>query len=626
MLHAINSSADLKRLSIPQLTLLAEDIRERLISVVSTTGGHLASNLGAVELTLALHYVYGFPNDKIIWDVGHQAYTHKLLTGRNEAFGDLRCTDGLSGFPKRCESPYDCFGTGHASTSISAAVGFALSRDLKKERHHVLAVIGDGAMTGGMAFEALNHAGHLGLNMKVILNDNDMSIDRNVGGLSDYLTMLRSDPNYNRAKSDVGSLINSIPAVGGKMATMADRMKDSFKYMLVPGEFFEELGFKFYGPVNGHDIEALIHVFKNAKSIRKPLIIHCMTTKGKGYTPAEIRPDKFHGTGAFHVHTGEVKAEKKAPTYTDVFAETLIDLAKKDDRIVGITAAMGSGTGIATFGKTFPNRVFDVGIAEEHATTMASAMALNGLKPVLALYSTFLQRGFDQLIHDAALQEAPLVVAVDRAGLVGEDGPTHHGVFDLSYLRMIPNVTVMAPKDEREFQHMLYSAFRYDRTVAVRYPRGGGSGAALGTTYEWIPPGTAESLRDGGDVALIAIGAMVEPALSAADHLAEQGIKAAVVNARFVKPLDTALLKTVIDHAACVVTLEENALMGGFGSAVLEWMQEAGVCKPVLRIGLPDNFVEQGNVSDLKERLGLDPANLAKRINQWFMEQASGNN
>lgn len=624
MLESIHSPADLKRLNMAQLTQLAEDVRARLISVVSDTGGHLASNLGAVELTIAMHAVFDFSKDKLVWDVGHQAYTHKLLTGRNDAFAGLRCTDGLSGFPKICESPYDCFGTGHASTSISAAVGFALSRDLQKQRHDVLAVIGDGAMTGGMAFEALNHAGHLGLNMKVILNDNDMSIDRNVGGLSDYLTILRSNPNYNRAKSDVGSLINSIPAVGNKMAHMADRMKDSFKYMLVPGEFFEELGFKYYGPVNGHDLEALIHVFKNAKAIRKPLIIHCLTVKGKGYLPAEKRPDKFHGTGAFHIKTGEVKSEKKNATYTDVFAETLIDLAKKDDRIVGITAAMGSGTGIATFGKTFPDRVFDVGIAEEHATTMASAMALAGLKPVLALYSSFLQRGFDQLIHDAALQEAPLVVAVDRAGLVGEDGPTHHGVFDLSYLRMIPNVTVMAPKDEREFQHMLYSAFQYESTVAVRYPRGSGDGAALGSSYEFIPKGKAEQLRSGDDVAIFAIGAMVTAALEAAERLAAEGIEATVVNARFVKPLDHAMLASIIPAAAHVVTVEENVLMGGFGSAILEWMQEERMQKPVTRIGLPDAFVEQGKVTDLKERTGLTATRIFERIKDCLSDQNRG--
>lgn len=619
MLETIQSPHDLKKLDTSQLVRLAQEIRQRLIQVTAANGGHLASNLGAVELTLAIHKVFQAPKDKIIWDVGHQAYVHKLLTGRNDVFFDtLRTYEGMSGFPKRHESPYDTFGTGHASTSISAAEGFALARNLAREDHEVVAVIGDGAMTGGMVFEALNHIGHLGLNITVILNDNEMSIDPNVGGLSDYLTRLRSDPHYQRAKEDVGSALKRMP-MGNRMVEVADRLKDTMKYMLVPGGMFEELGFKYYGPVNGHDLGQMIQVLENTKSLDRPVLIHCITTKGKGYHYAELEPGRFHGTGAFDIQTGQSKP-KTQPTYTDVFAKTLIQLGHRNSKICAITAAMGSGTGIAQFKEVFPERAFDVGIAEEHATTMATALALAGQKPVLALYSTFMQRGFDQLIHDAAIQEAPLVVCLDRAGLVGEDGPTHHGVFDLSYLRMIPHMTVMAPRDERALQNMLYSAIEYDTLVALRYPRGSGRGAEISDEYEFIERGKGEWLRRGHDLSLIAVGSMVDTALAVAERLTEQGLDCGVLDARFVKPLDEAALQEAFAVEG-VVTLEENVLAGGFGSAVTSWAQEQGWHKPVLAIGIPDQFIEAGSVKELKAALGIDAESVERRILQWRGEE-----
>ncbi|MFP5527350.1 1-deoxy-D-xylulose-5-phosphate synthase [Peptococcus simiae] len=615
LLDSIQEPKDLRKLSADQLNQLAGEIRDRIIRVTSENGGHLAPNLGAVELTLALHSTFHAPDDKIIWDVGHQAYIHKLLTGRNDAFFDtLRTYQGMSGFPKRTESPYDVFGTGHASTSISAATGFALARDLRQENNEVVAVIGDGALTGGEVFEAMNYAGHMNLNMKVILNDNDMSIDANVGGLSDYLTRLRSDPGYQRAKEDLDALLKKIPTVGPRMADLADRLKDGMKSMLVAGSFFEELGFKYFGPINGHDIQAMRQVFENAKGLRRPVLIHVITKKGKGYLPAELNPDKFHGTGPFDIETGQAKKGKKAASYTDVFAQTLIKLGEENDKICAITAAMGSGTGVAKFKAAFPDRAFDVGIAEGHATTMATALALDGMQPVLALYSSFMQRGFDQLIHDCALQEAPVVFALDRAGLVGEDGPTHHGAFDLSYLRLVPNMTVMAPKDERELQNMLYSALAYQKPTAIRYPRGQGVGVETLDTFDYIAPGTGEVLARGKDACLVAIGSMVYPAAQAAEALRAQGYEVGLVNARFVKPLDEALLAQVFAETNLVVTLEENALTGGFGSAVAEWATGAGLANPLLRIGLPDHFVEAGTVSQLKENLQLDPEGIFSQV------------
>lgn len=607
-------SQDIKNMSIEQLRSLADEIRQRLIEVTAKNGGHLAPNLGIVEITLALHYVYDFPKDKLVWDVGHQAYVHKILTGRNDRFDTLRQWQGISGFPKRCESVYDDFGVGHASTSISAAVGFAASRDLMHEKNDVIAVIGDGAMTGGMAFEAMNYASHLQTKMTVVLNDNEMSIDPNIGGMSQYLTRLRTDPGYNRMKDDMELLLKRIPSIGPKMAELADRVKDSVKYMLVSGSFFEELGFRYYGPVNGHDIEELIRVFENSKQFHAPVLIHCLTEKGKGYLPAINNPGKFHGVGAFNIETGEVLDKSSQPTYTKVFAKTLVDLAQTDDRLVGVTAAMASGTGMSEFAKAFPDRMFDVGIAEEHATTMASAMALSGLKPIVAIYSSFMQRGYDQLIHDCALQKAPVIFALDRAGLVGADGPTHHGVFDLSYLRTIPGMTVMAPKDEPELQNMLYSAVVYDCLSAIRYPRGRGPGHDLVNEYTLLPYGKAETICEGSDVTLIAIGSMVAPAIQTAEILAAKGLSVGIINARFVKPLDKACVINAAKSSNCIVTMEENVLMGGFGSAVLEALNDENIACPVVRIGIPDEFVEHGDTNILKDKIGLVPEKMAARI------------
>ena len=611
MLEDIQSK-DIKNMTMDQLRALAKEIRARLIKVCAKNGGHLAPNLGIVEITLALHYVYDFPKDKLVWDVGHQAYVHKLLTGRNDRFDTLRQYGGVSGFPKRSESIYDDFGAGHASTSISAADGFAVARDLFHEDRDVIAVIGDGAMTGGMAFEALNYAAHLQTKMTVILNDNEMSIGPNVGGMSQYLTRMRTDPGYNRFKEDMEYFLKRIPNIGPRMAEMADRLKDTVKHMLTSGSWFEELGLRYYGPVNGHDIEELIHVFENSKQFDCPVLIHCLTEKGRGYLPAQKNPGKFHGVGAFDISTGETLDKSTQPSYTKVFANTLVDLAASDSRICGITAAMASGTGMDAFHKAYPKRAFDVGIAEEHATTMASAMALSGLKPVVAIYSTFMQRAYDQLIHDCALQNAPVVFALDRAGIVGADGPTHHGVFDLSFLRTIPNMTVMAPKDEPELQNMLYSAIHYDKLVALRYPRGRGPGHALVSDYELIPYGKAEVLRQGTDATIVAIGAMVEPSLAAADRLAEQGISAGVINARFAKPLDTETILAAADKP--LITVEENVLAGGFGSAVLEAANDAGIAAPILRIGLPDHFVAHGDTGRLRDDNGLSPEKIAARI------------
>lgn len=620
LLEKIQTPADVKRLTGEELELLAGEIRKRLIQVTAKNGGHLAPNLGAVELTLALHRVYNAPQDKIIWDVGHQAYVHKLLTGRNDEFFDtLRSYKGMSGFPKRQESSYDVFGTGHSSTSISAAVGFALARDLKREKHKVVAVIGDGAMTGGMVYEGLNHAGHLGLDMTVILNDNEMSIDPNVGGLSDYLNRLRSDPNYQRAKEDVESILTRIPTFGKHVVGMADRLKDTMKHMLVPGGYFEELGFKYFGPINGHDIEALIQILENTKDINRPVIIHCLTKKGKGYWAAEARPDRFHGTGAFNIRTGEATKKSGQKSYTDVFADTLITLGKRDKRICAITAAMASGTGVVKFKEVFPNRAFDVGIAEEHATTMAAGLALAGERPILAVYSTFMQRAFDQIIHDCALQNAPVVFAMDRAGLVGEDGPTHHGVFDLSYLRMIPNMIAMAPKNERELQNMLYSAIQYDMPTAIRYPRGNGPGSEISEEFQYIEQGKGEWLKHGRDITLVAIGSMVETAIEAADSLRAEGVDCGVINARFVKPLDGEILAEAFAESKLIVTLEENVLAGGFGAAVMEWASEQGKYGHIIqRIGIPDKFIEAGAVTLLKKDIKLDTAGVVEQIKNWY--------
>ena len=621
ILDSIKEPHDIKKLTTQQLQKLAGEIRGLIVHTVAANGGHLAPNLGVVELTLAMHKVYNSPKDKIIWDVGHQAYVHKILTGRRANFHTLRTKKGLSGFPKLEESEHDAFGTGHSSTSISAALGIALARDLSGEKQQVIAVIGDGSLTGGQAYEALNHAGHLGTDITVILNDNEMSIAKNVGAMSSYLTKMRTAPAYSKVKQDIEYLLRRIPAIGDSVAKSAERVKDSLKYLFVPGMLFEELGFTYIGPIDGHNIDLLSSVLEKAKQVKGPVLIHALTRKGKGYAPAEQNAGKFHGIAPFCVDTGEVLQCNASPSYTQLFGETLVELASKDADIVAITAAMPEGTGLKTFAKKFPDRFFDVGIAEPHAVTLAAGMAANGKKPIVAIYSTFMQRAYDQLIHDVALQKLPVVFALDRAGVVGEDGATHQGVFDLSFLRHIPNLVVMAPKDEDELRHMLYSAFHYQGPVAIRYPRGCGLGVAVDKPLAIIPIGKSEELTAGHDVAILALGAMVGPSVEAAALLAKQGVKAGVVNARYITPLDFDMLRKLAKETGVIVTVEDNILAGGFGSSVLEAINAANYnWVKILRLGLPNSFIEHGTRSSILEEHGLDAAGIAAKIKE-FMHQ-----
>ena len=617
LLNRIEKPEDVKALTVRELEQLASELRHFIIDTVSQNGGHLAPNLGTVELTLALYSVFSFPGDKLVWDVGHQAYTHKILTGRRDAFKTLRKKGGITGFPNRSESVYDAFGVGHASTSISAALGMALARDARGEKNQVIAVIGDGALTGGESFEALNNAGDLGTKLIVILNDNEMSIDANVGAMSEYLSRIRIAPQYARAKRDMGSLLMSIPHIGDKVYKTASHLKDGVRSVLVPGSLFEEMGFHYIGPIDGHNIGLLEEVLAGAKEMEGPVLIHIHTVKGKGYKPAEQAPDKFHGVGCFDPSTG--KSAKKAgcaPSYTSVFSKALIELAKDRPDILAITAAMPSGTGLKAFGQAYPKRFFDVGIAEEHAMTLAAGMAAAGMHPVIALYSTFAQRAYDQLIHDVCLQNLPVTLCLDRAGLVGEDGPTHHGVFDLSYLRQMPNMCVMAPKDEEELRHMLATAIAIEGPAAVRYPRGAGLGVPLTDSLETLPVGKAEVLQEEGNIAFLAVGTMVEKAKEAAAILKEEGIEAAVVNMRFIKPLDTELLGEMARTKRLLITAEENVLAGGFGSAVAEYLADHGIEVPLLRFGIPDRFIEQGTRRELLSLIGLQPDEMAERIRE----------
>jgi 1-deoxy-D-xylulose-5-phosphate synthase len=615
VLDRVNEPAHLKHLSLRELKHLAQEIRNELIEVVPRTGGHLASNLGVVELTIALHTVFDSPRDRIVWDVGHQAYVHKLLTGRKDRFHTIRQAGGLSGFTKRAESPHDPFGAGHAGTSISAALGIARARDLRGEDFHVVAVIGDGSMTCGMPFEALNNAGHLNTRLIIVLNDNGMSIAPNVGGLSRYLNRLRSDPRYQLAKGRAERIL-SRTVLGRPILDFLRRVKNSFKELLIPTRIWDELGITYIGPVDGHDLRDLIGTLRAARRVPGPVLVHVYTTKGKGYPPAEADPTNFHGVAP----NGEGKSS--APSYSRVFGETLIRMAEADPRIVAITAAMPDGTGLVEFARRFPSRFYDVGIAEEHAVTFAAGLATEGLRPVVAIYSTFLQRAYDQIVHDVALQNLPVIFALDRAGIVGDDGATHNGVFDLSYLRHIPNMVVMAPKDERELQSMLWTALAVEGPVAVRYPRGAGVGVPLAEGCETIPIGTGEVLRksSGGDLAIVAIGSMVYPALEAAERLAMEGIEAAVVNARFVKPLDKALLYGIARNFRRIVTVEENALAGGFGSAVLEFFERKVLTagREFLRIGIPDHFVHHGAQQQVRASLGLDAEGIVQAIRRRF--------
>lgn len=612
VLDLINGENDIKKLSPQQLPELAEEIRTFLLEHISKTGGHLASNLGAVELTMALHLVLNFPEDKLIWDVGHQSYTHKILTGRKDGFEHLRQFDGMSGFPKRTESECDCFDTGHSSTSISAGLGFAEARDLMGKNYHVVSVIGDGALTGGMAFEALNNAAEFQNNFIIVLNDNKMSISENVGGLSRHLASLRTAEAYQEFKSGVHSSLERTP-YGERVARRMHKTKSSLKQLLIPGMIFENMGVTYLGPVDGHNLYDMVRIFQEAKKVNGAVVVHVQTDKGRGYVPAEQRPDRFHGTGPFDIETGQLLKAKQKPDYTDVFSTVVCKIAAKYHNIVTLTAAMADGTGLRRFRMEYPDRFFDVGIAEGHAVTFAAGMAAAGLHPIFAVYSSFLQRGFDQLVHDVCMQNLPVVFAIDRAGLVGADGETHQGIFDLSFLSMIPNMTVMAPKNKWELADMLWFASRYQGPVALRYPRG----QAYDGLKEFRAPieyGKSEWICEELQIAIFAVGNMVEIALQVHEILHGKGYDCSLINARFVKPVDTEALNRVVRDHVLIVTMEENILHGGFGDAVEEYLEKTGDTTKVLRFGIDDQFVHQGTVAQLQKKVGLDAESMAQQI------------
>ena len=605
LLDKINSPKDLKKLSRSELVTLCDEIRSFIIESVSKTGGHLSSNLGVIELTVALHYVFDCPQDKFIWDVGHQTYPHKILTGRKKKMGSLRALDGISGFPKISESAYDIFGTGHSSTSISAALGMAEALKKKNLDHKAIAIIGDGAMTAGMAFEGLNNAGDSKNNILVILNDNDMSISKNVGALNNYLAKLMSGNLYGSIKRSSKAVLSAIPP----MLEFAKRAEEHMKGMVIPGTLFEEFGFNYIGPIDGHDLNALVDTLNNLKALQGPQLLHVATQKGFGYEPAETDPNKFHGVGQFSLSDGAQPLKMKKVTYTDVFGDWIVDMAMIDKKLCAITPAMLDGSGLNKFSEKFPDRFFDVGIAEQHAITFAAGLACENYKPVIAIYSTFLQRAYDQLIHDVALQNIPMLFAIDRAGIVGQDGPTHSGSFDLSFLRCIPNILIMAPSNENECRQMLFTGFKFKGISVVRYPRGPGPGSAIKSKMTAIPIGKAEVIRKGRTIALLAFGNMLEEALKAGDK-----INATVVNMRFIKPLDIKLIRDLGSSHKLLVTLEENTISGGAGSAVLEVISEYDLKCQSLRIGIPDKFVEQGGQEQLRKKYGLDAASIIKSI------------
>jgi 1-deoxy-D-xylulose-5-phosphate synthase len=608
ILASIASPEDLKILDDESLSLLAGEIRTLLVETVSRTGGHLAPNLGVVELTLGLLRALDTPKDRVIWDVGHQGYVYKILTGRVERFSTLRQYGGVCGFPKRNESPYDAFDTGHASNSISVALGLAQARDARGGDERVVAIIGDGSMTGGMAFEALNHAGHLGTKVIVVLNDNEMSISENVGALASYLARVRLDPRYTKLRDGVESRVAKIPGVGAAMVAAGEAAKESFKQLLVPGMLFEELGWTYVGPINGHDVQAVQDAIESASEHDGPVIIHAVTRKGVGYEPAESNPDVFHGVSPFEVATGKVAASVGAPSFTEVFGAAVVEEAQRDERIVAITAAMPSGTGLDRFAAAFPDRFYDVGIAEQHAVGLAAGLALGGMRPVVAIYSTFIQRAYDQVIMDVCLQNLPVVFCLDRAGLVGEDGPTHHGVFDLSFLRAVPNLTLAAPADEAELVDMLHTGLASEGPFAIRYPRGRADGVALPKEPSILDAGRAQVRRTGTDVAILAVGRMVGVAERAVPLLMEAGVSASVVNMRWVKPLDLETISWAAQKHSLVVTIEENSSIGGLGAAVLEALSDMDITASVLHLGVPDCFVTHGAMDRLLSDVGLTPA------------------
>jgi 1-deoxy-D-xylulose-5-phosphate synthase len=616
-LDRVNLPADLRSFSIAELKLLCNDVREYLVEVVSKTGGHLGAGLGSVELAVALHYVFNTPDDKLVWDVGHQAYPHKIITGRKERLHTIRQYGGLSGFLKRSESEYDTFGAGHASTAISAAVGMVAARDVNGAQYRVVAIVGDGSMTGGMVYEGMNNAGILKKDLIVVLNDNNMSIGPNVWAISNYFTELIANPSYNRFKRNVYELTGKLDVWGDRIRRVATRVEEGIKVVVTPGMLFEALGFRYFGPINGHNLAQLVRIFQEVKDLNGPILVHTITEKGKGYRPAEEDSQRLHGVTPFDKTTGvSPKKAETAPAYTKVFGMAMTELARANPHVVGITAAMPDGTGLDHLQKAMPDRFFDVGIAEQHGVTFAAGLATQGVVPVVAIYSSFLQRAFDQIIHDVALQHLHVVFAIDRGGLVGADGPTHHGVFDLGYLRMIPGMVVMAPKDESELRDMLYTAVAYTGgPIALRYPRGAGLGVPLKPGFDEIPIGKAETLRAGEDIALLAIGSTVTLAMQAADALKAEGVSAEVVNMRFVKPIDDDLMSDVARRFSAIVTIEDHVRIGGFGSAVAEWLtaNTAGTVRQ-LTIGIPDRFIDHGSPQELSSEVGLDVPGLLSSI------------
>ena len=613
VLERIQKENDIKKLNGQELSVLADEIRTFLIEKISVTGGHLASNLGVVELTMAMHLAFDLPQDRMIWDVGHQAYTHKLLTGRKAGFDDLRKHGGMSGFPKRKESDCDAFDTGHSSTSISAGLGYVEAREILGEKHHVISVIGDGSLTGGMAYEALNNASRLNSNFIIVLNDNNMSISQNVGGMSKYLDSLRTADAYTGLKKGVESALKQVPVAGKPLVSHLKKTKSGIKQLFVPGMFFEDMGITYLGPIDGHDIKALYRTFEEAKKLNNAVLVHVITKKGKGYLPAEEFPSKLHGTGPFAIETGEALEKKKKDTYTDVFGKVMCDLAAKDSKVVAITAAMSDGTGLSEFSRRYKKRFFDVGIAEEHAVTFAAGLAAGGLKPVFAVYSSFLQRAYDQLIHDVALQNLPVVFAVDRAGIVGNDGETHQGIFDLSFLSSIPNMTIISPKNRWELADMIRYAIQYEAPIAIRYPRG----TAYTGLKEYRKPiafKTSETIYEEDGIAIFSVGHMMEVAEKVRERLKATGYNCSLINSRFVKPIDEHILEEMAEEHTLFVTIEENVLSGGYGEKVQDYVMEQQLSVEVLKIGVPDEYVEHGNIDVLRKEIMLDEESIVKQI------------
>jgi 1-deoxy-D-xylulose-5-phosphate synthase len=615
LLDKIEKPNDIKEMEKDELRPLAKEIRQFLVHKISHTGGHLASNLGVVELTMALHLCCNLPEDKIVWDVGHQSYTHKILTGRKDGFEHLRQFGGMSGFPKQSESDCDAFDTGHSSTSISVALGLAKARDLKKQDHKIFAVIGDGALSGGMAYEAMNNAARLKSNLVIVLNDNQMSISKNVGGMSSYLGKIRTNGNYTELKEEVENALSKLPHLGDKLTSRIRGIKDLIKRIFIPGMLFEDMGLTYIGPIDGHNIHQMVTAFQSASKMKEAVIVHVCTHKGKGYRPAEKNPSYFHGVSPFNIKDGSSRHNgETAKTYTDIFSDTILEAAKEREDIVAVSAAMPSGTGLTAMASKYPKRFFDVGIAEEHAVTFAAGMAAGGLKPVVAIYSTFLQRAYDQILHDVCIGKLPVVFAVDRAGLVGSDGETHQGIFDIAYLRSMPNMTVMAPKNAWELRQMMLFALEQNTPTAIRYSRGA-AWEGLQDHQQEITMGKAEWICEGQEIALLAVGNMVETAMWVREHLKAEGQKVSVVNMRFVKPIDEEVLQKIKERHSKAVTLEEGVFNGGFGEAVSAWYE--GTPMRVLNIALPDQFIEHGSVTELKKKYGLDPESITQKILSW---------